>query len=57
MSENLSFESGSETPNDSAAMFSVKIDDKAVGQNLTAVETYLVVFQIMERVDFTRPRS
>jgi hypothetical protein len=46
-----------ETPNDSATMFRVKIDDKTVGQNLTAVQTHLVVYEIMVRIVVTRPRS
>jgi hypothetical protein len=39
-----------ETPNDSATMFRVLLDDKIIGEGLTAVQAQLVVAEIIERL-------
>jgi hypothetical protein len=46
-----------ETPNDSASMFRVTLDDKPIGENLTAVQTDLIVYEILQRIVLTRPRD
>jgi hypothetical protein len=46
-----------ETPNDSASMFRVTLDDKSIGEHLTAVQTHLIVSEILERIVLTRPRN
>jgi hypothetical protein len=39
-----------ETPNDSATMFRVLLDEKIIGEGLTAVQAQLVVAEIIERI-------
>jgi hypothetical protein len=43
-----------QTPNDSASMFRVMLDDKPIGENLTAVQAQLVVAEIIERIVLPR---
>jgi len=39
-----------ETAGDPAAMFRLKIDDRVVGENLTAAQAHLLVGEILERI-------
>ena len=39
-----------ETPNDSATMFRVLLDEKIIGEGLTAVQAQIVVAEIIERL-------
>ena len=39
-----------ESPDDSATMFSLRIDDLIVGRGLTAVQAHFLVGEILERV-------
>lgn len=39
-----------ESPEDSATMFSLRIDDLIVGRGLTAAQAHLLVGEILERV-------
>jgi hypothetical protein len=39
-----------ETPNDSATMFRVLLDEKIIGEGLTAVQAQLVVAEMIERL-------
>jgi hypothetical protein len=37
-------------PGDSSTLFRLRIDGKIVGENLTAVQTHLLIGEILERV-------
>ena len=39
-----------ETPDDPTSMFRVLLDDKLIGEGLTAVQAQLVVAEIIERI-------
>ena len=39
-----------ETPGDSRTMFRLGLDDKIVGENRTAVQTHLLVGEILDRI-------
>jgi hypothetical protein len=39
-----------QTIGDPAAMFRLRIDDKVVGENLTAAQAHLLVGEILERI-------
>jgi hypothetical protein len=39
-----------QTPGDSSTLFRLRIDGKTVGENLTAVQTHLLIGEILERV-------
>jgi hypothetical protein len=43
-----------ETPDDSATLFRLRIDDMIVGQELTAAQAHLLVGEILERVALPR---
>ena len=43
-----------ESPDDSATMFSLRIDDLIVGRGLTAAQAHLLVGEILERVVLPR---
>ena len=43
-----------ESPDDSATMFSLRIDDLIVGRGLTAAQAHLLVGEILERVALPR---
>ena len=42
-------------PGDSRSLFRLRLDNKVVGENLTAVQTHLLVGEILGRI--TPPRS
>jgi hypothetical protein len=44
-----------ETPGDSRSLFRLRLDDKVVGEYLTAVQAHLLVGEILDRI--TLPRS
>jgi hypothetical protein len=44
-----------ETPGDSRSLFRLRLDNKVVGENLTAVQAHLLVGEILDRI--TLPRS
>jgi hypothetical protein len=44
-----------ETPGDSGSLFRLRLDNKVVGANLTAVQTHVLVGEILDRI--TLPRS
>jgi hypothetical protein len=46
-----------ESPDDSATMFRLRIDDLIVGHGLTAAQAHLLVGEILERVVLPRPKS
>ena len=43
-----------ETPGDSRTMFRLRLDDNVVGKNLTAVQTHLLVGEILDRISIPR---
>ena len=43
-----------ESPDDSATMFRLRIDDLIVGEDLTAAQAHLLVGEILERVALPR---
>jgi len=45
-----------ETPGDSRSMFRLRIDDKVVGDNLTAVQAHLLVGEVLDRITLPRHR-
>ena len=45
-----------ETPHDSATMFRAMLDDKPIGENLTAVQAQLVA-EIIERIVLPKARE
>jgi hypothetical protein len=45
-----------ESPNDSRTMFRVLVDERLVGQGLTAVQAELVIGEIIERLVLPRKR-
>jgi hypothetical protein len=44
-----------ETPGDSRSQFRLRLDDKVVGENLTAVQAHLLVGEILDRITLPRP--
>jgi hypothetical protein len=47
-----------QTSGDPSAMFRLKIDEKIVGENLTAAQAHLLVGEILERIVLpNRPRK
>lgn len=46
-----------ERPDDSATMFSLRIDDLIVGRGLTAAQAHLLVGEILERVALPRRKG
>jgi hypothetical protein len=46
-----------QAPGDSSTMFRLRIDGKIVGENLTAVQTHLLIGEILERVVLPEGRS
>ena len=46
-----------ESPDDSATMFSLRIDDLIVGRGLTAAQAHLLVGEILERVVLPRRKE
>jgi hypothetical protein len=44
-----------EIPGDSRSLFRLRLDNKVVGENLTAVQTHLLVGEILDRI--TLPRA
>ena len=43
-----------ETPGDSRTMFRLGLDDKIIGENLTAVQAHLLVGEILDRISIPR---
>jgi hypothetical protein len=43
-----------ETPGDSRTMFRLRLDDNVVCKNLTAVQTHLLVGEILDRISIPR---
>jgi len=46
-----------ESPNDSRTMFRVLVDERLVGQGLTAVQAQLVAGEIIERLVLPRKKA
>ncbi len=46
-----------ETPGDSRTMFRLGLDDKIVGENLTAVQAHLLLGEILDRISIPRRSS
>ena len=44
-----------ETPGDSRSQFRLRLDDKVVGENLTAVQAHILVGEILDRITLPRP--
>jgi hypothetical protein len=44
-----------EIPGDSRSLFRLRLDNKVVGENLTAVQTHLLVGEILDRITLPRP--
>jgi hypothetical protein len=44
-----------QTPGDSGSLFRLRLDNKVVGENLTAVQTHLLVGEILDRITLPRP--
>ena len=46
-----------ETPGDSRTMFRLLIDDKVVGDSLTAVQAHILVGEVLDRITLPRKRT
>jgi hypothetical protein len=46
-----------ETPGDSRSLFRLRLDNKVVGENLTAAQTHLLVREILDRITLPRPST
>jgi hypothetical protein len=46
-----------ETPGDSRSMFRLRIDDKVVGDGLTAVQAHLLVGEVLDRITLPRRKT
>ena len=46
-----------ETPGNSRSLFRLRLDNKVVGENLTAVQTHLLVGEILDRITLPRPST
>jgi hypothetical protein len=44
-----------ETPGDSRSLFRLRLDNKVVGEKLTAVQAHLLVGEILDRITLPRP--
>jgi hypothetical protein len=44
-----------EIPGDSRSLFRLRLNNKVVGENLTAVQTHLLVGDILDRITMPRP--
>ena len=44
-----------ETPGDSRSLFRLRLDNKVVGENLTAVQAHFLVGEILDRITLPRP--
>jgi hypothetical protein len=44
-----------ETPGDSRSLFRLRLDNKVVGEDLTAVQAHLLVGEILDRITLPRP--
>jgi hypothetical protein len=44
-----------QTPGDSGSLFRLRLHNKVVGENLTAVQTHLLVGEILDRITLPRP--
>jgi hypothetical protein len=44
-----------QTPGDSGSLFRLRLDNKVVGENLTAVQAHLLVGEILDRITLPRP--
>ena len=44
-----------EIPGDSRRLFRLRLDNNVVGENLTAVQTHLLVGEILDRITLPRP--
>ena len=44
-----------ESPGDSRSLFRLRLDNKVVGENLTAVQAHLLVGEILDRITLPRP--
>ena len=44
-----------ETPGDSRSLFRLRLDNKVVGENLTAAQAHLLVSEILDRITLPRP--
>jgi hypothetical protein len=44
-----------EIPRDSRSLFRLRLDNIVVGENLTAVQTHLLVGEILDRITLPRP--
>jgi len=46
-----------EIPSDSGSLFRLRRDNKVVGENLTAVQTHVLVGEILDRITLPRPAA
>ena len=46
-----------ETPGDSRSLFRLRLDNKVVGENLTAVQAHLLVGEILDPITLPRPSA
>lgn len=46
-----------ETPGDSRSLFRLRLDNKVVGEKLTAVQAHLLVGEILDRITLPRPSA
>ena len=46
-----------ETPGNSRSLFRLRLDNKVVGENLTAVQVHLLVGEILDRITLPRPSA
>ena len=44
-----------EMPGDSRSLFRLRLDNRVVGENLTAVQTHLLIGEILDRITLPRP--
>jgi hypothetical protein len=46
-----------ETPGDSRTMFRLLLDDRVVGENLTAAQAHLLTGEVLDRITLPRRRE
>jgi hypothetical protein len=46
-----------ETPGDSRSMFNLRINERVIGNNLTAAQAHVLVGEILARISVARPEG
>ena len=46
-----------ETPGDSRSMFRLRLDERIVGEGLTAAQAHILIGEILDRMTLPRPKT